>query len=244
MGKMARKGVAAAASVLAGLMMAGCGPGAVTKSEKPGYTPGGHGADGASHAEPPAPTTEILPGCTAWTKVTGAGLSIWAQTCAGRRLTADANGKALVIETLDGAGAVIDRGAVIEVFDAPAGGAAGLAAMLMAAGGAPAGAACALEASPNVLADRPGVTRYILAPTGAAKTTWERLSGGPNPPEDPPCGRYGVGFVGDRIIQIEAAHPDKAVFVELGSEIQMFDANTLTFAKVHTDEKPSKAGGH
>ena len=44
---------------------------------------------------------------------------------------------------------------------------------------------------------------------------------------DLPCGDMGVGFVGDRYFQVMPGHPDRVVYVDRGSEIQIFDPATL-----------------
>jgi hypothetical protein len=41
----------------------------------------------------------------------------------------------------------------------------------------------------------------------------------------------GVGFVGDRVFQVMADDPTKVVYIDYGSEIQIFDTATLKSLK-------------
>jgi hypothetical protein len=51
----------------------------------------------------------------------------------------------------------------------------------------------------------------------------------PNPTVDVerPCGFMGPGDVGDRYFVTLPGHPEIVVFIEAGSELQIFDAETL-----------------
>ncbi len=70
---------------------------------------------------------------------------------------------------------------------------------------------------------------YQLSPTGAAKTQWDAFANGePDAePMDAPCGDLGVQMSGDRIFYQLDGDPTTVVWVDFGSEIQPFDAETL-----------------
>jgi hypothetical protein len=197
--------------VATALMAAACGPGATKKIEAAG-----------------AAKQPLLEGCTGWAQVKAAGVSLWSQTCRNQRLVGAADGSEIFLETLDASGAVIDRSVAVEIFNDP-GDLTVLAATLMQTGGAPTNATCALEPAQAIVPLTAGTTRYVLAPTGDWETTWSRAVTSDVAPDTAPCGRFGVAIVGDRYIQRQAAHPGKAVFVDLGSEIQIYEPNTLAF---------------
>ena len=71
--------------------------------------------------------------------------------------------------------------------------------------------------------DQGGPQLFVFTPTGTAKSEWDAQA------EDlePPCGVMGPADSGDRYFQALPDHPETVVFVELGSEIQIFDVNTL-----------------
>lgn len=225
--------------------LAACGPGATPKFEKAGYTPGGaHGgeAHGADVSSKP-PEREAFAGC-AWGQVEGIGLRLWSQTCPNNRLVVDEARGALVIEsTVDG---VVQRGDAIRLLTLREGGLPALAADLLAQGNAPSGAQCALTTAPNIVPLPAGVKRYVLEPTGPAKAAWDKANASDTAPDTPPCGIYGVAVLGDRYIEIQDGHPDHAFFVELGSEVQIFEPNSIGFAHAHADDAhgETKGGGH
>ena len=68
--------------------------------------------------------------------------------------------------------------------------------------------------------------RFVLRLPIAAQRTWDA---GPMVEQDA-CGRLGVAMVGDRYFEVAPGHPDQVVFVDAGSEIQIFDPQTLTIA--------------
>jgi len=72
--------------------------------------------------------------------------------------------------------------------------------------------------------------RYVFAPTGDSKAAWAAAqdSGGEI---DPPCGDLGEQFVGDLYFQELPGDPSTVVFVNAGSEIQIFDPTSLKSIK-------------
>ena len=67
---------------------------------------------------------------------------------------------------------------------------------------------------------------FVLSPTGAAEKAWdasERKGGGVKPP----CGALGVQSAGDLYFEVMPDDPATVVFVDKGSEIQIYDPGTL-----------------
>ena len=163
--------------------------------------------------------------CT-WGKQTGAGLSIWAFSCPGQKLVAD--------EALPGFQMQIDDGAgnpegypAIQVFTKPAD--ATIDAVLTAVRAASPGpftAECVLTPNAN---DPSGMT-FLFTPTGDGKVAHEAFMAGKSEENSMPCGPMGPSEAGERIFQVVAGASDKVAYVDLGSEIQIFDANTLRAA--------------
>ena len=60
----------------------------------------------------------------------------------------------------------------------------------------------------------------------AAQRAWDA---GPTAEQDA-CGPLGAAMVGDRYFEVAPGRPDLVVFVDTGSEIQIFDPQTLTIA--------------
>ncbi|CAN5129750.1 hypothetical protein BH10PSE1_BH10PSE1_05980 [soil metagenome] len=167
---------------------------------------------------------EAFAGCE-WGKVTGSGLSVWSYGCGP-----DKGGQSLIADDEVGGFAIIADGLepnpVIRTFAKDA--AAPIDAILpalRAASPGPHTATCALE--PMTVEGRDTV--YILSPTGTAKTHWAAVEAGePNLTDtDPPCGDLGVGFSGDRYLQVLKGDPTRVVYVDAGSEIQIFDPSTI-----------------
>lgn len=74
--------------------------------------------------------------------------------------------------------------------------------------------------------DNQGKARMVLSPLGTAKAAWEK-SVESDEPDDQPCGRWGVGISGDRYFFELPGHPEIVVAADMGSEIQIFDPETL-----------------
>ena len=93
-----------------------------------------------------------------------------------------------------------------------------------AASPGPYSARCVFSPAPGV--DNAGRARLVLEPAGEDKDRWE-ASVMSDTPMEKPCGELGVSIVGDRWFEEVAGRPTMAVFVEMGSEIQIFDPATL-----------------
>jgi hypothetical protein len=201
--------------VLAATILAGCGPGDTRKVES-AVTP--------AHA-PSQAMGETFANCT-WGEVKGAVASIWSYACGAGygniRLVADDALPGFAIESTDPASP--GRNPVIRFFDKPAGAPIeSILPAIRAASPGPGTDACVLAAA-RVSEDN-AAPAFVLAPEGAAKTAYEAALAGDEIPE-PPCGALGISHVGDRTFRVIG--PDKVVFIEHGSEIQIFDASTLT----------------
>lgn len=200
--------------------LAACGPGDTKKID-----PAAVAAPKPSEA-----MAQTFSGCT-WEEVKGATASIWSYACGeGRgniRLVADDALPGFVIRSTDPAAP--GQSTAIRFFSKPAD--APLDAILPAVRAASPGtntATCAFEPAPGV--DHQGKPRFVFGPTGAAKAAYDLANQGPDVPE-PPCGAMGPAPSGDRTFEVIA--PDTVVFVEWGSEIQIFDASTLKLNAAH-----------
>ncbi len=200
---------------LAALPLSACGP--RTMPHMPGPKPV------VADPQPTQVARDTFKGCT-WQKVSGAHLSIWSFACGpdfgGEHLIADN-----AIGGFDIASANDTPRMVIRTFDLPAGSA--IDAILPAIRAASPGkdtATCALVPAPAF--DAWAGKLYTLEPTGAAKAAYDKANA--VEPQEPPCGDLGIGPDGDRFFTVLAADPAHVVYVDMGSEIQVFDPNTLT----------------
>ena len=200
--------------LLAALALAACGP--RTLPHTPGPKPV------IADPRPTQTARDTFTGCI-WQKVSGAHLSIWSFSC-----PAQTSGLHLVPNDGLGGFDLATTGDkpynIIRSFAIPAGAAidAALPAIRAASPGKDT-ATCALVPGPAF--DAWSAKIYTLEPTGAAKTAYEKANA--VEPQDPPCGDLGIGPDGDRFFTILAADPTRVLYVDMGSEIQPFDPNTL-----------------
>jgi len=175
-----------------------------------------------SEPQPTATAEQTFTGCT-WGEVRSDALSVWSFDCPAEHthLVADGEGFALV----SGDGVTADRRPVVRVFhkaaDAPVD---AVLADIRAASPGPATAACALAPVTGFDAWK-GAKLYELEPTGAARASYDAAND--KEPQPEPCGALGIGPVGDRYFAVPADDPSRVVWVDMGSEIQVFDPNTL-----------------
>ena len=206
---------AIAAVMIVAASLAGCSPGDTRKIE----------SAAATAVEPSAVMRETFSKC-AWGEVKGATVSVWSFACgadAGNvRLAAGDALPGFVIESTDPAAP--GRRTAIQIFakapDAPID---AILDAVRAASPGPQTAACGFMPAPGV--DHAGKPRFIFSPVGEARAAYELAITGDQIPE-PPCGPMGPSEAGDRVFEVIA--PDKVAFIEFGSEIQIFDASTLT----------------
>jgi hypothetical protein len=167
--------------------------------------------------EPSETARETFAATCTWGKVEGATLSIWSYDCGpDHRLVATDNGFTFP----DGAVAIR---AFTRAADAPI---EAILADVRAASPGPHSDTCELVAKPD--AEYAAREYYAFGPTGAAKAEWEAFIANPNGEGvDPPCGAMGPNFSGDRVFAVLPGHPEIVAFIEYGSEIQIFDVETL-----------------
>jgi hypothetical protein len=202
------------AAVLAcAIALAGCGPSGPQKAAE-------------APPQPSAAAKATFAKCT-WGEVKGETISMWSFTCgpgAGNlRLVADDVLPGFVLESTDPLRP--ERTVVVRLFDkAPD---APIGAVLEAVRDLSPGLntpTCAFAPAPGV--DHSRQDHYVLAPTGEAGKAYEAAVAS-NEVATPPCGPLGVSPTGDRYFMVAPAQPDKVMFVDRGSEIQIFDERTL-----------------
>lgn len=178
--------------------------------------------------QPSAAHQETFAGCE-WGKVTGSGLSVWSYACpaerGGVRLAADDSLPGFAIEGTGGG--ETSRSPAIIVFkktaDAPV---ESLLETVRAKSPGPHTATCTLQ---PIAAEGVPAGSFVFAPVGDVATRWDAASSGEEGAEEmaPPCGDMGPQFSGDRSFFAVEGDPTTVVFVEYGSEIQIFDASTI-----------------
>ena len=171
----------------------------------------------AAPAPVPGETREAAyPDCQ-WGEVAGAGLSIWSYTCANLRLVADDALPGFALESQDETGQV-RRWPAIRVFTKPA--EAPIDAVLEAVRAASPGAeTCALEAGAH--------GDFVLLPTGEAFEAHQRFVRGEADGPSMPCGPMGPLEAGGFTFRAVEGAPDKVVAIDWGTEISIFDPDTL-----------------
>ena len=161
-----------------------------------------------------------------WDEVRGAGLRLLAQRNGSMRVMADPSLPGMVL-VRDGSASPVR---LIQVFDIGDGGIGVLTDTLRARGELPAGETCRFR---KIDSDRAGVSRYILVPHGDYAAHVDSVSAhGPVPST---CGGWGVGNSGMRYFEIHDSSPSKAVFVEIGQEMPLFDEKSITLADTVSD---------
>ncbi|MDC7683912.1 hypothetical protein PQU92_11540 [Asticcacaulis sp. BYS171W] len=179
----------------------------------------------AEKAEPTPGAKEVFSDCK-WGEVRGATLSIWSYACPNAHLVAD--------ETLPGFGVV--EGTAVDGFGyrpvirtLPKAKDASIDAVLpeirkLSPG--PATASCVLTPAKDPTDPASKRALFELVPTGEAKTAWDKtIETGEG--EAQPCGALGVGLAGNRVFEVLSGDPTRVVYIDYGSEIQIFDTRTL-----------------
>lgn len=192
--------------------LAACGP---ARKQAPEPTP-----------QPSAAAKATFADCT-WGEVKGDTISMWSFTCgpgAGNvRLIADDVLPGFVLESTDPLRP--ERTVVVRLFDkapdAPIGAVLETVRDLSPGMNTP---TCGFAPAPGV--DHAGQNHYVLAPTGAAKAAYDQAVAS-NAVVTPPCGPLGANTSGDRYFMVAPHQQDKVMFVDRGSEIQIFDETTL-----------------
>ena len=189
----------------------------------------------AAGATSPVLAQKEFADCKPQQEVKGATLSIRAYECPNSRLVADDKLPGFVLESPGANGK--SRQVVIRTFEkfAPESIHAALPAIRKASPG-PHTSTCVLKVfrdNRNKAVD----AWFVLSPTGKAETAWldSEKNGGS---VKPPCGALGVQSVGDLFFQMMPDDPSTVVFVDKGSEIQIFDSDSLR--TVRNGAQPSR----
>lgn len=200
------------------------GAGACQQGTAPADAPAANAA-----APSPAPVmAETFASCQ-WGEVTGSGLSIWSYACGPEagyvRLVADDSLPGFAIEST-GEGEAARRPAIIifkKAADAPI---ESILEAVRAKSPGPHTDTCTLQPV-TVEGATPG--SYGFEPTGAARAAWDAFASGDGEaaPVEPPCGAMGPQMAGDRSFRLVEGDPTTVVFIDYGSEIQIFDPATL-----------------
>jgi len=212
-----------AAAMIAITGAAACDRATTAQASPPQAAP----AQATADPQPSDTMKQTFADCT-WGKVEGATLSIWSFACpqsGNARLVADDSLPGFVMEgTYEG---VTSRRPVIIAFkkaaDAPI---SAVLADVRARSPGPHSAECVLTQ-----VDYEGAPEGVFGfePVGAAKTAWDAFASGDGDaaPVDAPCGELGPQMSGDHTFKVLETDPTTVVYIDYGSEIQMFDADTL-----------------
>lgn len=163
-----------------------------------------------------------------WERVTGAGLSFWAQCNPEIRVMADASlPGAVVVRNGD---AVPHK--VMQVFPLKNRSIEDVIPLLRMQDGWNDSQTCQFK---EVESGREGFKRYLLVPAGSYATEVEKQM--KEEPVPSTCSGWGVGNSGMRYFEVQLSCPDRAVFVEIGQDAPLFDENSicLTGADVKSD---------
>lgn len=175
------------------------------------------GASGpAAYAPRPSATAAATFKACRWGRVDGAHLSIWSFACRDQWLVPanDVGGFAVRGK--------FDYGVVIRSFtkapDAP------IDAILPAVLAASETSRRSCRLVPHARYGQWGAV-WLLEPTGADKAAYDAANA--RAPQDEPCGRLSNGPVGERFFRAVPGDPGRIVFIDGGSEIQIFDPATI-----------------
>ncbi|ESQ87712.1 hypothetical protein ABAC460_18740 [Asticcacaulis sp. AC460] len=194
------------------------------------------GCSAAPKTEAPKPSqaaAETFTGCE-WQEVKGKTLSIWSYACGpsfgGIRLVADDSLPGFSLKMDGESGSTVIQ-PVIRTFtkaaDAPI---ESILPQIQTLSPGKDTATCALVLAQDPTADPSSRKLYELAPTGDAKARWDKNVGTGEDPT-PPCGDLGVAFAGNQVFEVMPDDPTRVVYINYGSEIQIFDTSTLKVLK-------------
>lgn len=154
-----------------------------------------------------------------WGRVTGAGLSFWAQHNPDIRVMADPSlPGAVVVRNGDTA-----PRKVIQVFELKNRSIEDVLPLLQKEEGWDASQSCQFK---EVKSGHEGVKRYLLVPAGSyAAEVDKQMKEEPVPST---CSGWGVGNSGMRYFEVQDSHPDRAVFIEIGQDAPLFDESSIS----------------
>ncbi len=174
---------------------------------------------------PAQPFFQTDPQNCKWNWKTGKGIGLWAEDC-----TFDSGKFVISYDAANGSFALASGGkdtyAVVRQFhkkpeDAPD----ALLADFKAQGLVPKDDECRFEASDVVKNFGPWQI-FEIKPTGKRKESFEATPADEIP--EPPCGTLGQAVDYVAYFMIDAGHPDRVIYVDLGQDTPMFDPTTIT----------------
>ena len=166
--------------------------------------------------------------CKPQQEVKSASVSIRAYECPNARLVVDRARDRFELVTKEPTGE--QRRVVLRTFTKPAdAGIENIVSDVRKQSPGPQSATCTLQPARDSRG-RSDKSRFVFGPTGAAQRDWDvvQKSGGKS---RPPCGALGVQFVGDLYFMEVPDDPSTVVFLDMGSEIQIYDPATLKSLK-------------
>ncbi len=156
-----------------------------------------------------------------WEEIRGAGLRLWTQYNDHLQVVADNRLPGLWVERNSDPST---RTLAVRIFELPGNDINSLLPLLQQEPGWDASQTCTFEETP---CDRPGVKRYRLVPTGSyADSIRQRSSQEPIPVT---CNGWGMSNSGIRYFEVHANRPDRALFLEIGQELPLYDEHSIVF---------------
>lgn len=156
-----------------------------------------------------------------WKKISGAGLTLWVQENENIRLIADPSLPGIsMVRKGDKAPHML-----IQVFHLPNKDINDVIRTLEKSENWDKRQTCKFE---EIKSQRKGVRKFIMVPDGDYAT--EVKAQMQSEPVPAPCNGWGVGNSGQRYFEIHDSNPDKAIFIEIGQDAQLFDENSIIFS--------------
>lgn len=165
---------------------------------------------------PDRPTSDPMLGFD-WEIVRGAGLKFWSQSNASTRILPDSSIPGAVLESANG-----KRRTVMRIFHLPDRKIENIVHILREKGEWNDSVSCAFR---QIESPRKGVARYVMVPAGEEAEIIEKEK--ENEAITSTCCGWGIGNSGMRYFEIHASHPDKAIFIEIGQEMPLFDPESI-----------------
>lgn len=177
--------------------------------------------DGKYPVFPDAPTQKAHEGFQ-WEVVSGAGLKFWAQYNPNIHVITDDILQEAIVENKDSL--YHSKRTVIKIFPLENGKIEDVLNLLAAKPGWDHSQTCKFQKQ-TCGKIRQGVTRYVLVPDGDYARQYERQSA--QEPIPSTCNGWGVGNSGMRYFEIHDNQPDKALFIEIGQDMPLFDPESI-----------------
>lgn len=152
-----------------------------------------------------------------WEIVRGAGLKFWSQSNASTRILPDSSIPGAVLESANG-----KRQTVMRIFHLPDRKIENIVHILREKGEWNDSISCTFR---QIKSPRKGVARYVMVPAGKYAGIIEKEQ--ENEAITSTCCGWGIGNSGMRYFEIHASHPDKAIFIEIGQEMPLFDPESI-----------------